>query len=402
MGRGRQGGRYLGAHELLKHGLAQAGLSYRDIAREFGCSKSLVSEFFNHGYVPPSIPAFVERVEALLESRGVETRDGGRSGKYWEDDERMRDSHRIQRQMLGRKALKHWGLKFDPWYEKYEPYMSKEFRRVEDDLLDCVERSIFSAVIGQVGWGKSTLAQHLKERVASELPHVILAEVSVDEKRQIEAKHIRDAVLEALETELLGGRQRRSTDFRKLLAGLREQGKLITVIVDDAQWVTPRMMAQFKLYSELEDGYRRLMGILLVGQAPELTHRLNAIRAAGWRAHRVYLHGLGSETKGYIEQRLKVAGSSASDVITPPALERVCALMRSKGLDYPLPLSALMGSFMARAHELGFDRIPKDLVEEFFSPVDGATLAETRRQTASKGLSRELGGGENHSRALSA
>lgn len=389
-------GNRLDAHDLYKIRLAQAGLSYRDVAQRLGCSKTLVGNFLNDGYISPNVPNFIERLDALLTENGV-AKPTATPGRYWEEEEKMRDI--IERQLLSRSCLKHFGLKFDPFYEKSEPYISKEFRHVADDLLDCVERVAFAAVIGQVGWGKTTLLQHIRDRVAKELPHVILAEVSVDEKRDIETKHIRDAVLEALDTELLGGRQKRSTDFRRLLAHIREEGRVITVIVDDAQWVTPRMMAQFKLFSEMEHGYQRLLGIILLGQAPELTHRLNAIRAAGWRAHRIYLHGLGSEAKAYIEQRIRVADASASDMITAPALERVCEIMRQKNLDYPLPLSALMSLMLSRAHEVGERRVPKEMVEEFFEP-QSASIRETHREARDRSLSTTLGGGENHSRNI--
>jgi len=287
---------------------------------------------------------------------------------------------RIERQLLSRACLRAWGLKFDPFYEKREPFMSKEFKRVGDDLLDCVERVIFTAVIGQVGWGKSTLVQHLRERVAQELPHAVLAEISINEKQEVESKHIRDAVLEAMETEHLGGRQRRATAFHRLLAQVREEGKIIALVIDDAQWIRPSVFANLKNYSELEDGYRRLLGIILVGQAPELTHRLNAIRAAGWRAHRIYLHGLANESKAYIEQRIRTAGGTVSDVITPSALERLCELMTQRGLDYPLPLSALMSLMLMRAHELGERRIPKEMVEQFFVPDEGVSVREAREE----------------------
>jgi len=388
------------AHELLRIKLQQAGLSYRDVCAALGCSKSLVSRFFSEGYEPPSLPHFCERVIALCNERGITMESAG-EGKYWRDDERMkRDEERIQRQFLSRKCLKHFGMEFDSFYEKNEPYISKEFRVVAEDVIEKIDRVAFSAVIGQVGWGKSTLVQHLRERIAKELPHVVLAEVSVEEKRDIGTSAVRDAVLEALDAEeILGGRQRRSSGFWSMLANVREEGRVVCVIVDDAQWITPRMFAQLKIFSEKEHGYRRLLGILLVGQAPELTHRLNAIRAAGWRAHRIYLHGLAAESKNYIEQRLRVAGAAPSQVITPPALARLCELMTERHLDYALPLSALMSWMCTRAYERGLRAVPREMVEEFFTPVD-ARYAPTRVESRDKSLSATLGGGENNARQI--
>lgn len=388
-------GRYLESHELWKQAFAASSLSYSLAAKELGCSKALVSEFFNKGYLPARIPNFLERMEAFLRGNGVidngEMPRGRAKKQYWEEHEKMKDEHKIERQALNRRTLKHFGLRWDPFYEKHEPFISKEFRMVADDLVDCIERHLFTAVIGQVGWGKTTLLAHVKQSITEKMPHVLLAEVATNDAGEIQAKHVRDAIMEAIDAELQGTRQKRGTLFRRVLEGMREQGRIVTVLIDDAQWLAPKMFGQLKLFSEMQEGYRRLVGIVLVGQEPELDHRLNAIRAAGWRANRIRLHGLGAESKAYIEQRLKVAGGRPSDVITPAALDRLCEIMRQKRFDYPLPLSALMSLMMTKCHALGEARIPKEMVEQFFTPSQ-IGYAETAKQRDMRRLSPELNG----------
>ncbi len=393
-------GQYFAAHALYKQRFRAApDLSYRLVADELGCSKASVSEFFNKGYIPATLPDFLERLEQFLLDRGViETpaSSAPAKSKYWEDHEKMRkDQPTIERLALMPDVLDHFGLELDPFYEKGIPFMSKEFRRVEKSMLHCIERNIFTAVIGEVGAGKSTLLQSVKDHVADKMPHVIIAEVAPNDAQEIQAKHVRDAIMEAIsgdgESPLTGSRQKRATHFRKHLESLREKGSVITVIIDDAQWLAPKMFGQLKLFSEMETGFRRLLGIVLIGQDPELDWRLAEIRSAGWRINRIRFRGLGDETRRYIEQRIRVAGGKAGDIMTPSALDRLCEIMRKKRLDFPLPISALMSLMLTKCVELGQPKVPKEMVDEFFTPVQMG-VKETAKQRDMKRLSPALRG----------
>src|SRR5208283_2917711 len=96
----------------------------------------------------------------------------------------------------------------------------------------------------------------------------------------------------------------------------RGSRKLTTVlVVDEAHHLSADILEEIRLLTNLETTQEKLLQVLLVGQ-PELNDKLDS--AALWQlkqriAHRSQLAPLDlNETRGYIERRLQVAGSSSN------------------------------------------------------------------------------------------
>jgi len=97
----------------------------------------------------------------------------------------------------------------------------------------------------------------------------------------------------------------------------RGSRKLTTVlVVDEAHHLSADILEEIRLLTNLETTQEKLLQVLLVGQ-PELNEKLDS--AALWQlkqriAHRSQLAPLDlTETKGYIERRLQLAGSNSHD-----------------------------------------------------------------------------------------
>src|SRR5215470_12101030 len=101
----------------------------------------------------------------------------------------------------------------------------------------------------------------------------------------------------------------------------RSHKKLTTVlVVDEAHHVSAEILEEIRLLTNLETTDEKLLQILLVGQ-PELDEKLdsNELRQLKQRiALRSHLAPLDmSETKGYIERRLQLAGSPNPAALFP-------------------------------------------------------------------------------------
>ena len=99
----------------------------------------------------------------------------------------------------------------------------------------------------------------------------------------------------------------------------RGSRKLTTVlVVDEAHHLSADILEEIRLLTNLETTQEKLLQVLLVGQ-PELNDKLDS--AALWQlkqrvAHRSQLAPLDlNETRGYIERRLQLAGSSSNDCL---------------------------------------------------------------------------------------
>jgi general secretion pathway protein A len=97
----------------------------------------------------------------------------------------------------------------------------------------------------------------------------------------------------------------------------RAQRKLTTVlVVDEAHHLSADILEEIRLLTNLETAHDKLLQILLVGQ-PELDDKLDSVGLRQLKqriALRSRLEPLDpSETRGYIERRLQLAGASSSE-----------------------------------------------------------------------------------------
>src|SRR6202034_3579655 len=115
----------------------------------------------------------------------------------------------------------------------------------------------------------------------------------------------------------------------------RGEKKLTTVlVVDEAHHLSTDILEEIRLLTNLETANEKLLQILLVGQ-PELDAKLDSVELRQLKqriALRSHLASLDlTETKGYIERRLQLAGSPHAAQIFPP--ETVAAVHRySQGI----------------------------------------------------------------------
>ena len=108
----------------------------------------------------------------------------------------------------------------------------------------------------------------------------------------------------------------------------RHQKRLTTIlVVDEAHHLSPEILEEIRLLTNLETSQQKLLQIVLAGQ-PELDQKLDSheLRQLKQRiALRCHLDPLNpNETREYMSRRLKIAGATAaSQIFTGPAIEAV-------------------------------------------------------------------------------
>jgi general secretion pathway protein A len=108
-----------------------------------------------------------------------------------------------------------------------------------------------------------------------------------------------------------------------------EEGNDVVVFIDEAQDLTPELLEEVRLLSNLETDQRKLVQIVLIGQ-PELRDKLNdpALRQLRQRITvRYHLRPLSRpDVERYVSHRLRIAGgngNASTAAFTPWALWRV-------------------------------------------------------------------------------
>jgi general secretion pathway protein A len=148
------------------------------------------------------------------------------------------------------------------------------------------------------------------------------------------------------------------------------KGLTTVLVVDEAHQLSPEILEEIRLLTNLETADAKLLQILLVGQ-PELDDKLDSVGLRQLKqriAFRAQLLPLDlDETMGYIERRLQLAGSDsqASTIFPAPA---VAAVHRYSG-GYPRLINtvcenALIAAYAKRTYSVTCDMI-EDIAADF-------------------------------------
>ncbi len=197
-------------------------------------------------------------------------------------------------------------------------FFSPQHREAFDLLRYGIEqRKGFIVLTGEVGSGKTTLTRAL----LGSLPDNIHAALILNPL--VTTTQLLRAILHDL------GSEARSRDRLQLVGQLNEYllresaaGRNIAVILDEAQNLTPDVLEQLRLLSNLETDQHKLMQLVLVGQ-PELRVRLGQPDFRQLRQRilvRCELRALTEEEVGqYLAFRLQVAGAPDPWLFEEPA-----------------------------------------------------------------------------------
>lgn len=133
-------------------------------------------------------------------------------------------------------------------------------------------------------------------------------------------------------------------------------------------------LKHLKRFFELEDGFKKLLSIVLVGQ-PELKLKLSErnfeVREVVQRCEIVELAPLDGCLEQYVEWRLKAVSRKTEEIFERDALEAVRERLVSTNarnktqtsLLYPLAVGNLLTAAMNLAAELGLPKVTADVVK---------------------------------------
>jgi general secretion pathway protein A len=145
----------------------------------------------------------------------------------------------------------------------------------------------------------------------------------------------------------------------------RGEKKLTTVlVVDEAHHLSPEILEEIRLLSNMETPQAKLLQILLVGQ-PELDDKLDSVslrqlkQRIALRAHLVPLNS--DETKGYVERRLHLAGCPHPSALFPP--ETIAAVYQhSQGL--PRLINTVCENALIAAYARQMRSVSPDIIDD--------------------------------------
>jgi type II secretory pathway predicted ATPase ExeA len=161
--------------------------------------------------------------------------------------------------------------------------------------------------------------------------------------------------------------------MEKLLMDRAQQGYQSVLIIDEAHSLQLNTFKYLKRFYELEDGYKKLLGIILIGQ-PEMKRMLDEelhpeLREVIRRIQVAEIRGLNGNVKDYLAMKFKRIGAKVEDIIDDAAIAALGQRLtmrdrRDKTIShsYPLTIHSYVAAAMNYAYETGEAKVTEAVI----------------------------------------
>ena len=206
----------------------------------------------------------------------------------------------------------HFGLDAEPFSIAPDPrflFLSEAHNEALAHLMYGFTHGGFVLITGEVGTGKTTLLRNLLDRTPPEL------DVAFVLNPRLTVRELLETLCDELGVPYNTGEVQSVKQYidilNRHLLQTHQMGRSTVVIIDEAQNLSPAVLEQIRLLTNLETNERKLLRIILLGQ-PELADLLarNELRQLAQRiTARYHLDPLRKEDiRAYIDHRLRKAG----------------------------------------------------------------------------------------------
>lgn len=375
-------------------------------------SRPTINLAINRGYLPPTIPEFSDAVEQII--------SGNRRAQEWLDRQHLHTpdiwqplGHTLRKvltvghgrrisvnmkkrspamapgdpmqltitwevEMITQEALKQFKIFRNPFIDDIQKdtdvYMSDEHRYIEAAMLDASRHGGFLAVVGEVGSGKSVMRRKVVGQLQRDGDTLVIFPQMID-KTKLTAGSICDAIIQDISTEKCRVKlEDKTRQVQRLLVDRAKSGYRHVLIIEEAHDLNVRTLKYLKRFYELEDGYRKLLGIILIGQT-ELKHTFNEgqnvdMREVIRRVQLAEIKGLNGHLREYLSVKFKRVGKDTADIFADDAYDALGQRLTSVSRDgkrkvshaYPLSVNNYVARAINLAHEMGETRITADVV----------------------------------------
>lgn len=387
----------------LKEVLASVGKTQADLARAVELSPAAIAQLINHGQWPKSLnqQQLAWRITEFLMGQGAQFDDVRQAFEEVEppranaeapasptENDQVTDQEcepmLMPKQPLlpaTKQAFELFRDPFDEMHDADDMYVTQEMRYIRESMYQVAKHDGFLAVIGESGSGKSSLRKDLELRLRRESspvivikPHVLGSEDNDVKGKTMKSLHIAEAIMKAIAPleKRKSSPQDRFDQVEEALKASNAAGQRHLLIIEEAHSLSVPLLKHLKRYRELEDGFTKLISIILIGQ-PELAVKLSPrnadVREVSQRIEITWLRPLAvNQVEGHLTHRLSRVEKKLSDVMDGSAVQAVIDRLSTSGKDktsqlYPLAISNLVKAAMNLAASLGAGRVTAEVIE---------------------------------------
>ena len=287
---------------------------------------------------------------------------------------------------------KFFGLRESPFNVNPDPRYLFLTRQIQEALAGLTygiqNRKGFILLTGEVGTGKTTLLNRLLDWL-----HGRRAKTAYIFNSRLNVDQLFDFIM--AEFEIPCESREKSQVLLRLNQWLLERyraGETAVLIVDEAQNLSPEVLEEIRLLTNLETSTEKLLQIVLTGQ-PELEQKLKMPELRQLRQRitmRCHTAPLSlEETFGYIAERLRIAGANGEPIFSKEAIESVHNF--SRGI--PRVVNLLCEHSMVNSYVDSLRPIPAhsvaEVAQEFQLDETEPTVAKSVMNSAKKSADTE-------------
>ncbi|MEJ1341196.1 MAG: AAA family ATPase [Candidatus Sedimenticola sp. (ex Thyasira tokunagai)] len=283
-----------------------------------------------------------------------------------------------EKEMLTQEAKQHFKLFRDPFKDDIQGpddvFLSDSQRNIREAMFITAKHGGFLAVVGESGAGKSVLRRELIDRIRREGHPITCIMPRIIDKGRLTAGAICDSIIQDVSLEhpkcTLEAKARQ---IEELLSGSSQSGNSHVLLIEEAHDLSVHTLKYLKRFWELEDGFRKLLSIILVGQ-PELKDKLDERK--NWGAREVIrrvelaeLFPLNGDLEAYLELKMKRFDRSLESVFEPNAFDAIrkrLTYLDKEGkplpMHYPLVVNNLVVKCMNLVVSTGSLKINAEIV----------------------------------------
>ena len=219
-----------------------------------------------------------------------------------------------------------YGLTSKPFQLNPDPafyFASKQHRRATAYLeYGMHQNEGFIIITGEVGAGKTTIVRGLLEGLDQDkfvAAQLVSTQLDADDTLRLVGAAFGIRTRDVAKADVL-------MSLEAFLISMTSKGKRCLLIVDEAQNLTARAVEELRMLSNFQYGNHALLQSFLIGQ-PEFREILQSPQMMQFRQRVIASCHIGpmdvDETRGYVEHRLKHAGSSDCPTFSENSFEAI-------------------------------------------------------------------------------
>ena len=400
----------------LKALLKRLGIKQAVLARSIGISAGTMADILNWGFKPTKdwdkVRSSIEEelrkhgvIESMIaqsfEHRARAPKQNAQGGNLEHLNEASPNLEGydmlLRKQTLTPAAKKQFALFRDPFIDDVQAaddvFLTPDNRYVREAMWTTAKFGGLLAVVGESGAGKSTLRRDFIDRIQREQismivcePYVLAMEESDIKGKTLKSTQIAESIISAVNPLEKPKRsaEARFRQLHQLLKDSNRSGNRHVLIIEEAHCLPTATLKHLKRFFELEDGFKKLLAIILIGQ-PELKMKLSdknvEVREVVQRCEVAELAPLDNHLEEFLKFKFERVASDVSKVFEAGAIDALRAKLTfnqpaptrssrayvsntTTSLLYPLAVANVVTAAMNMAASIGAPMVNADIIKE--------------------------------------